>query len=233
MKKLTNITLIFLTVILLHIPASVKAADMSIGAATWYAWWDYDQDNNDNEFDPALMYGPALSVGLTGSLNLTGVLLYGRFEEVDMGTKFDRYDSDIAFNYRICGYLKVFAGAKYLYVDVDKGDGTHKAVSPALGIGLTIPVGRSLFLLGNISGLYGWGSEKGFLPTGDRFESDLIEKGFNSTLSLAWYIDSMSTTLSLGGRYQRAWATYDNELLDDATNTFYGITFGAIYSFGL
>jgi hypothetical protein len=230
MKNLISLTLVILTTLILFLPSVNVASDMSIGAATWYAWWE---DDDGDEYDPALMYGPALSLGLADSWSLTGVMLYGRFENVDRGTKFDRYDSDLALNYGLNRYLKIFAGAKYLYVDVDEGDGSHKVISPAAGIGISIPLGQSVYLLCNASALYGWGKEKGFLPTGDRFSSDLNEKSLNSTLSIAWYIDSMSTTLSLGGRYQRGWATYDNELIDDSINTFYGITFGAVYSFGL
>lgn len=55
MKNLTYATVIIVTAIILLFPGSVKAADMSVGAATWYAWWE---DNGDNEYDPALLYGP-------------------------------------------------------------------------------------------------------------------------------------------------------------------------------
>lgn len=233
MKYFKFLITVLIFFVVLFVPPAVKAADMSIGVTTWYAWWDYDQDNNDNEFDPALMYGPVLSLGFMDNWSVSAVLLYGSFEDINLGIDYERYDSDLAINYRINSYLKLFAGAKFLYIDVDSGESYHRVTSPSLGVSLTIPMAQSLFLLGNLSGFYGWGSEKGFLPTGDRFRSDLDEKGFNATISLAWYIDSMSTTMSLGGRYQRAYTVYDNDLISDATHTFYGITFGAIYSFGL
>lgn len=233
MKSSANLTIVILTSLVLLVPAATQAADMSIGVTTWYAWWDYDQADNNNEFDPALMYGPVLSLGFMDRWSISAVLLYGSFEDVNLHIDYERYDSDVALNYRISSYLKVFAGSKYLYVDVDSGESFHHVISPSLGISLTVPLGQSLFLLGSLSGLYGWGKEEGSLPAGDEFTSDLNEKGFNSTLSLAWYIDSMSTTVSIGGRYQRAWTTYDNELISDATHSFYGLTFGAVYSFGL
>jgi len=65
-----------------------------------------------------------------------------------------RYDSDTALNYSINRYIKLFGGAKAM--GYSWKDGSHYGVGPALGIGLTLPLSASLFLLGNLSGLYGF-----------------------------------------------------------------------------
>lgn len=231
-KNITVLSAIILATALL-VPAPAPAADMSVGAVTWYAWWDHDQKGVDNDYDPFPMFGPMLAFGFSKQWSVTAVMLFGRFHENRFNDDFDRFDSDIALNYGINRYIKVFGGAKVIYIDFESDTGYHRTASPALGIGITLPLGSSVFLLGNFSGTYGWGHERTLFPLGASLESDLIEKGYNASLTLAWYIDGISTTVSLGGRFQRVVATYDAELLPQAIHTFYGVTLSAVYSFGL
>ena len=234
MKKLillTAISFIWLTALL---PLNVSAADITVGATTWYSWWDFDQSGNTNntEFDSALLYGPALSVKFNEDYNMTFVFLYGNFDmnETDSGTgtkttrELTRTDSDLALNYRLSNYFKIFAGAKYMSYKMPDFD--HSSIGPGAGISFVVPVGGDFFILGNISGLYLWGRD----DQNDE-KDNYKEYGANSSLSIAYYIASASTTISLGGRYQYFKTDYPDN--NDITHQFYGATLSANYSFSI
>ena len=68
------------------------------------------------------------------------------------------------------------------------------------------------------------GEEKTYLYT---------EPGLNTNLSLAYYIESASTTITLGGRYQLFNIEWESERQAEMTHQFYGITFSAVYAFAL
>ena len=214
--------------------AAARAADLSVGASTWYSWWRFEEGNRTDKFDPALLYGPVLALGFAERWSLSTIFLYGRFE-TDMGPdksdKIDRYDSDTALNYSINRYIKVFTGPKFMGYYIKGSSFSHMAIGPALGIGLTLPVSDSLFVLWNASGALLFGKHKDGKDDGEK--SAYKEPGLNTNLSLAWYLESMSTTVSLGFRYQLFGTYYDREGFGDMTHQFYGITLSAVYAFAL
>jgi len=141
--------------------------------------------------------------------------------------KFKRKDSDLALNYRLNDYFKVFVGAKYLGFSHSAG-ADFLAFGPGLGLSATFPITDNIFLLANLSGFYLWGEHKG---SGNKY--DYNQYGINSTLSLAYYIAPASTTVSLGGRFQRYKHVYELDYLVDGDVKFYGITLTATYSFSI
>ncbi len=239
MKK-RIITTIFLTVISLSFfYTGAGAAEISAGATTWYSWWDFEQTDSDSstEFDPTFLYGPAISIKFSENYNLTFVFLYGKFDMNEKNTggtdELSRYDSDLALNYRLNSYFKIFAGAKYMAYEMT--DFKHRAIGPGAGISAVLPLGNDFYILGNISGLYLWGEHQQEDQTYGTQKDKYNEYGINSSISLAYYIVPASVTLSLGGRYQFIKSDFDSstESQSDLTHHFYGITASAIYSFNI
>ena len=119
-------------------------------------------------------------------------------------------------------------------------------VPAGAGIGVTVPLSQSVFLLVNVSGIFLYSAFEGME---DDFDNDqkwvYTSYGANGSLSLAWYVDSMTTTISLGARYQylhnnrnsrRSDAITDpddTDPFDGNADRFYGLTFSAVYSFEL
>ncbi|HSV97448.1 MAG TPA: hypothetical protein VLM75_11025 [Spirochaetota bacterium] len=234
MKALRRIVPGLFMIALLLFPVAAGAADLSVGGSVWYAWYSENQINNsDPSVDPTFLYGPVFALGFAPKWSLTAVFLYGVYDYPMMSGETEplrRYDSDIALNYSINRYVKLFGGAKIMGYTFDSG--SHYGVGPALGLGVTIPLSDSLFLLWNVSGVYGFGREE----HDGGSSSDAREAGFNTTLSLAYYIESASTTITLGGRYQWFNINYEKDDPDEfpeSNITFYGITFSAVYSFEL
>ena len=261
--------IIFPTIILAFVffPAvfggNAYAVDITAGATTWYAWgrqYYTQKDNIDNydadiKSDPAFLYGPALSVKFNDDFNLTFVYLYGKFSAVkNDGSKadFKRNDSDLALNYKLNDYFKVFIGAKYLSYDIIpvkdnfwgamsfkvKDMDPHTSYGPGLGASATIPIIGNIFGLATISGLYLWGNEKvditdGFNENPRSLKIGYNEYGINSNISIAYYIAQYSTVISLGSRFQFIMADYDdNEIhLSDIKFMIYGVTLTATYTF--
>ena len=231
MNKILSKTLLAASLMLLITLVSMYAADLSVGATAWYTAWDFNSSNNQNntEFDPTFLYGPALSVKFSDDYNLTFVFLYGKFDmhETNSTNKMSRTDSDLALNYRLNNYFKIFAGAKYMSYKMP--DFNHSSTGPGAGLSVVVPVGGDFFILGNISGLYLWGKDDTKDST-DKFN----EYGANSSIAAAYYIASTSTTISLGGRYQYFKTDYDGTGNSrDLTHKFYGVTLSANYSFSI
>ena len=235
------------------------AIDMTVGATSWCAWAEQNSTgsypNISAKSDPALLFGPTLSVKLSDDFNITFVYLYGKFnfDDSDASFKSKRSDADLALNYRLNNYFKIFAGAKYLSFDMMQvayqyvntigalvtsvNDGKHEFIGAGLGVTATLPLGANLFLLATLSGFSGWGTEKVDVSGGRNFSFDagINDFGINSTLSLAYYITSASTAISLGGRYQYFKTKYDEAQLFPMSikNNIYGITLSAAYSFDI
>jgi len=264
MKKLfLTLTAISISIIITH---KVYAVDVTAGATTWYAMSEqyYTQSGgfliNDLlvKSDPAFLYGPTLAIKFNNDFNLTFVFLYGTFDitkdkgiDISKKSKYQRIDSDLALNYRLNDYFKVFGGMKFLYYDItpiitDYGTFTiinidpHISYGAGLGLSATVPIVGDLFVLGTISGLYLWGADK--VKIGDKdgnnprnIKNSYNEYGINTTLSLAYYIASASTVISLGGRFQYIMADYnDNPIcLDSIKFTIYGVTLTATYTFNI
>ena len=244
---------------------SAYAVDITAGATSWCAWGEQKSSGADNDAvmksDPALLFGPTLSVKLGDNFNITFVYLYGRFnfkDKDDVYPKFrsKRSDADLTLNYRLNDYFKVFAGIKYLSFDMrpvrynskiggllyySENEGKHRFFSGGLGLTATFSITNNLFLFATLSGFSGWGTEKVNViseTTGlkkDSFDVGINDLGVNSNLSLAYYITSASTIISLGVRYQYFKTKYDEDKFFPVTidNTIYGITLSAAYSFDI
>ncbi|MBN2041213.1 MAG: hypothetical protein JW864_14310 [Spirochaetes bacterium] len=218
-----------------------SAAGFSAGVSTWYAWWKFSESDN-MDMKPAFLFGPVLSFGFGGSYSLSGVFLYGKFkpEDTEDGpSDISRFDSDISLNYNINRYFKIFGGAKYMDFrwEDNYSEGKHYSVGPGLGVGITIPLAGSFYFLTNLSGTYTLGehvqdesNETGGTVT---MTSDLAETGINTNISVACYIATASTSLTLGLRYQYVISDYkdESEHMQDEKFTFYGITLSAVYTF--
>ena len=165
MKKLLLIFIPIFICIGIIIPGKVYAVDLTVGATTWYTWWDISQKSK-READPTFCYGPAIAVKFNEDFNLTFVYLHGRFEFTDSWSesgvtktvtrKLKRNDSDLALNYRLNNYLKIFVGAKYMacsFTDMD-----WIGYGPGLGLSATVPLDENLFILATLSGFYAWGN---------------------------------------------------------------------------
>jgi len=217
MKKYLLLAIIAIYIGLI-IPCKVYAADITVGATTWYAEYKEASDF----LDPTFMFGPVASVKFNDDFNLTFVYLYGQFKDKFVsGAKMKRQDSDLALNYRLNNYFKLFGGIKYMNCKSSSpGNPTYKSYSygPALGVSFTYPFIENIFFLATLSGSYLWWNDED--DTGNEY-------GYNSTLSLAYYIPSASTVLSIGYRYQRF---IDTEYSSEKT-TFSGLTLTATYSF--
>jgi hypothetical protein len=214
------------------------AVGMSAGASAWYTQWKTDAQDSP-EIDPGLLYGPVLGVDFAERWSVTSVFLTGSFDmdPVAGGSpQFRRYDSDTTLNYALSRWFKVFGGIKYMRYDFSftekvplfkTAEFYHYAYGPGLGVGVTLPVTDSLFALVNVSGMYLAGKTGG--DTVDR--QDWTEYGLNTTASLAWYLASLSTTISAGVRYQRVTFSNNDSGSDKETHSFLGVTVAAIYHF--
>jgi hypothetical protein len=127
--------------------------------------------------------------------------------------------------------VKIFVGLKYMGYDWESGE--HIGYGPALGLALTIPLFDNFFLLINASGMYLWGTHEEKDETGEKTEIDYNEPGFNTNLSLAYYIAPASISIMLGGRYQYFKTELDSDEGGDMGHTFYGVTLTAVYSFSI
>lgn len=143
-----------------------------------------------------------------------------------------------------------------VFIDHSEGTDSVECYGPGLGIGATVPLVENLYMLVNLSGVFLWCTEKlnpsmndtwgldasgyvftrFFLPPGK-----FISYGGTASLSLAYTIDRINTTLALGGRYQllfnrqRTGNLWSNDItmniIDRQYDHFYGVTLSAIYTF--
>jgi hypothetical protein len=229
-------------------PNKVHAVDITVGATTWYAQWDFKTDGasaNGSEYvekdKPAFLYGPVLSAKITDDFSLTFVYLYGKLDMLFAGTtkvKYKRKDGDLALNYRLNDYFKLFAGIKYMGFDVPIAGSSdsveHYGYGPGFGVSFTFPLLDSLFAIVNISGLYLLVNEKCSF-----YSEKFNEYGVNSSLSIAYYVAPASMVISLGGRYQYIRVLYEGTdlgggaTLSNLTNHIYGVTLTATYTFSI
>jgi hypothetical protein len=148
---------------------------MTVGATTWYAWCKESGTATESGF----FFGPAVSVKLNDEFNLTFVYLYGKFNASwddlpEEKFKTTRHDSDLALNYKLNEYLKLFGGLKYMRYALptqsyrepadkpgfDDTEGRLEMSSSAIGPGFglnaayPIPMFENLFFLNTLSGFY-------------------------------------------------------------------------------
>lgn len=207
------------------------AASLSVGAASWYSDWYFKQAKQKQKpVDAALMYGPLFSVSFGERWSWSNILLYGKFvlHDSHMTMNLARFDVDSTLNYSVTGLFKVFVGAKWMSYS-DTGF-SHKGGGPAAGIGLTVPLSNQLFLLGNASGVFMFGSQRN--DYNEESNISLREPGVNTTLALAYAAESLPVSVSLGARCQYFRSVYDGSADDeDINHLFYGVTLSALYTF--
>ena len=217
MKK--YLLLAFMAISIGIIPSKTYAVDIAIGPTTWYVW-----SSEGGDVDPGFLFGPALSVKLNDTYNLTFVYLYGKFTATkDDGThyKIKRYDSDLALNYRLNNYFKVFGGLKYFGYKDTNAEVDFDGYGPGLGLSFTYNIVENLFALATLSGFALYSTEESVNSGKDHY----ISCGYNSTLGLAYYIARESVAVNIGWRSQYFVYDFDN------TEMFYGLTIMATYSF--
>ena len=236
MKKRFSALSFIVIIAMLTLQNNAIPVELSAGATTWYTAWDYEDDaSSDVKYDPAFLYGPALSLAMTPDFSMSFVFLYGEFDmDTGSGTiPIKRFDSDLTLNYRTGNYFKIFAGAKYVGFTWED-DGRHRAFGPGAGISAVFPIGGNFFILGYLSGMYLIGTEDG--DKSMDYKAEQKEYGFNSSLSLAYYLQAASTTISLGARYQQVNIDYDSTedgMVSDSRSNFYGITLAAVYTLNI
>ncbi|MCL2155594.1 MAG: hypothetical protein FWH53_08025, partial [Leptospirales bacterium] len=166
----------------------------------------------------------------------TFVYYYGEYE-YNYGRTSKRHDSDLALNYRLNDYLKIFAGIKYRKISTNSNENSYTpviiygiktdAIGPGLGLSATIPVAKNMYLISTGSGLFLVRRSEYDLGFGAGDKIYYHSYGYNLTLGFAYYIEPVSTIINLGGRYQCFIDRKDTSIRD----SFYGITLTATYSF--
>jgi hypothetical protein len=228
----------FLSVFVM-VPFSSKGADVSVGASAWYATWNFKQKATTNSesktltMGPELMAGPSLSVRFAQDWTLASVFLYSATPyKMEQGSSsggnmdLHRMDSDTTLNYSINRYFKIFPGVKYMRFSYS--DGHHQSVGPGFGVGTTIPLLDSLFVIVNGSGSYLFGDHKNSGTSSEGFR----EYGYNVNAGLAYYIQAISTTVNVGYRYQYFYSKFDSNTNNgNLDHVFRGLSMSIIYSF--
>ena len=227
----------------------------------------------DIEIDPSYMVGPFASIKLAPALTLSSVFMYGSSYNLKQTTtsvygnpmldfimkdnmKIKKYDMDTTLSYALNGTFKIFGGIKYqgykyndLYYLYSPYNGLvfesnnisqkMKSVGPGLGLGITYPVISNLYFIGQASGIYMIGSFSSSIYPSHKYTI----YGWNSSMGLAWFEESINTSFSLGIRYQdlkyskRYSGSFDptnistDDPADGHNDIFYGLTMSATYAF--
>jgi hypothetical protein len=259
MKKL--LLLISITVCLgIIIPCKTYATDITAGATTWFVQGTQTVEKPERhgamDSDLGLLYGPTLSVKLSDDFNLTFVFLYGKLNYKDTHEngypefKSSRIDADLALNYRLNNYFKIFGGIKYLAFDLRSLEcygvyydtqGKHKSFGPGLGLSFTYPMTENLFFLATLSGFYLTDFKIYSETVTDQTNPDnsfeklgFADYGINSNLSIAYYIAQASTVISLGVRVHSFSTKYNRDEFPVTVSSFTaGITLSAAYTFSI
>jgi hypothetical protein len=193
-----------------------------------------------------------------------------------------RADSDSTIGCRVHKFVKIFIGFKYQWYEYDEklyymlgdlgstniglyaGDGyaDFKRLGPALGLGLSFPLHKYLFLNINLAGGHFWNTasynyrylyfindifgtpsispDSIFLKWYKPYRKEHLRSiSANISLAFSYVIPKTSLTLSVGGRYQVLHFYYQKEnhrkfiFYEGKYDHFYGITMSVIYSFRL
>lgn len=176
-----------------------------------------------------------------------------------------KWESDTTLGVVLNRYLRLIAGFKYHGYSFDQRQrlvpygtpslvyteqrlvSTTRNYGPGLGLGLNLPLVGGLYLMVNGTGVVLWGRERAsmkwvvLLPGGSppiqyMPRGRFISYGGTVSTSLAYYIDAINTTLSLGFRYQvLRYRQLDGDVSFDKINGrydhFLGITCSAVYTF--
>ncbi len=191
----------------------------------------------------AILYGPFVSMDIGKKWSISSVFMYSDQFVMDsrhiatynpnlqkkQHLEFVKYDFDFLTKYSALPYLAIFAGFKMQGYS-NEGRTEHvaltyvartgmrqQALSPGAGVGLgiTIPIYKGLFLLANVSSVYlkktserKWKhvlapfSLTGIYPGLGRSKVYYDALGASSSLSLAYYIEPAHVTISIGFRHQ-------------------------------
>lgn len=160
-----------------------------------------------------------------------------------------KYDADFLLGYRMSDVVRFFFGPKFqgYHYDTDS-ESLAGSLAPKYefsffsggvggGVAFTFQLYRDLYLLPTASlfTLIGGGSGKGsgFGSLGGEVETQTsFGVGANAMVSLAYYIESISTTVSCGFRMQYLYYfSKPVEAYVDDGDFFYGIHLTAVYSF--
>lgn len=105
------------------------------------------------------------------------------------------------------------------------------SAGPGTGISLTLPIAHKFSIMCNAGGLYLWGNEKYSSSLAKSVNTGINNYGFNTGASLVYFIESASTAISVGGRYQYLKIKFDDGVTK--TSKFYGITLSTYYLFSI
>lgn len=160
------------------------------------------------------------------------------------------------YRYREITHFYDLSAFPAVYVDHAENTDSVNCYGPGMGIGATVPLVENLYLLANLSGVFLWCVEKSDLNLNRTYGLDstgfvlsyihlprgkFISYGGTASLSLAYAISKINTTLALGGRYQllynrqRSGNILHNDvtmnIIDRQYDHFFGVTFSVIYTF--
>jgi len=171
-----------------------------------------------------------------------------------------KYDMDSTAGYQIADYLKLYIGFKYQsykyktpIVDIGAKDGVGYmpkktsigSYSPGLGVNLNVHIAAGLYFISNISvvqtSTIASDYDTSALVILSKFTIWMVWPNYNTrryigglginlTPSLAYLIEPLSTTISVGFRYQYLHNFPSKQHLRD--DHFYGVTLAASYFIG-
>ncbi|MBN2078123.1 MAG: hypothetical protein JW838_04100 [Spirochaetes bacterium] len=182
-----------------------------------------------------------------------------------------KMESDTTVSCSLHRYVKLFTGFKYQgyaydeeFKEVRTTDASYrelrdevKQYGAGIGLGGTLPLGANFFLLASTSGIALWGFETTTFSTqycisfpwppaytltlAWKGKGRFFSYGCSTSLSVAYYIARIGTTVSIGGRYQvlfyrqKYHDIFRNDVAMNIVNGkydhFYGVTFSMTYSF--
>ncbi len=159
-----------------------------------------------------------------------------------------RVDSDLTISYTLTQYFKLFAGFKFMTVNNDEVSGTGASgknvngycmgineFGGGAGVSAAIPLSLIFDNLYFQCGLSYCSlcSPLQLAFTDTSGSTYYYGQGFNSTVSLSYYIESLNTSIALGGRYQALWYKSSNDVYNASGNMdrYYGVTLSLMYYF--
>jgi hypothetical protein len=172
----------------------------------------------------------------------------------------NKYDLDTALNVSINRFVKIIIGVKYqnysftkvwlmsispTWAEYSRDRVLFNGLSGGFGFGFTFRLVQSLYLVWSLSARYQHPfiilhhntylvMSTPIIPMRSKYVPNYNSVGGNSTLSLAYVIDAISTTITAGFRYQYLY-TFGRDLQDlnlsKESDHFYGVTLAAVYSY--
>ncbi len=186
----------------------------------------------------------------------------GQTYHINAESNQERIEIDVMLSYRLFPFLSLYAGYKNFSYGL-QGDGTYSGVNQStgstfeatqdemarymgsgygVGISTNFALGEGFFLGLGLSALYIYGS---FDLAGIRVTNGQVQRegtgninyvgtGLNIPANLSYFFSSISTVITVGGRYQFLKQKHDDSEpdtygIDGNTDRFYGITFSALW----